>query len=169
MNGSRSGALLSGLSSIGRRTARTARSSGRSPRIIPSRSFKISSRSSFVRSPKGGWPCRPGRLRHPRSPYGRRDHHFAASSLLISNIVRNPRQSERVAPFAYKRTIVPEANDRFTLQIASEVSTYQQFRIRLTTVDGRQIISPLCRMHFLVPRKFSRKEGYVIEDRQQPV
>jgi hypothetical protein len=68
-----------------------------------------------------------------------------------------------------QRTIVPGANDRFTLQIASEVSTYQQFRIRLTTVDGRQIISPLCRMHFLVPRKFSRKEGYVIEDRQQPV
>jgi hypothetical protein len=67
-------------------------------------------------------------------------------------------------PFAYKRTIDPGANDRFTLKVASEVSTYQNFRIRLTTPDGREIISPRCRMHFLVPRKFSWKEGYVIED-----
>lgn len=69
-----------------------------------------------------------------------------------------------VVPFAYKRTVAPGANDRFTLQIASEVSTYQQFRIRLTTADGREIISPRCRVHFLVPRKFSWKEGYVIEE-----
>jgi hypothetical protein len=69
-----------------------------------------------------------------------------------------------VVPFAYKRTIAPGANDRFTLQIASEVSTYQQFRIRLTTAEGREIISPRCRIHFLVPRKFSWKEGYVIEE-----
>ena len=69
-----------------------------------------------------------------------------------------------VVPFTYKRTIDPGANDRFTLQIASEVSTYQNFRIRLTTADGREIISPRCRMHFLVPRKFSWKEGYVIEE-----
>ena len=68
-----------------------------------------------------------------------------------------------VLPFAYKRTIAPGTNDRFTLQIASEVSTYQRFRVRLTTADGREIISPPCRMHFLVPRQFSWKEGYVIE------
>ena len=67
-------------------------------------------------------------------------------------------------PFTYKRTIASGANDRFTLQLASEVSTYQSFRIRLTTTDGREIISPRCRMHFLVPRKFSWKEGYVIEE-----
>jgi hypothetical protein len=67
-------------------------------------------------------------------------------------------------PFAYTRTIDPGANDRFTLKIASKVSTYQNFRIRLTTADGHKIISPRCRMHFLVPRKFSWKEGYVIED-----
>ena len=67
-------------------------------------------------------------------------------------------------PFAYKRTVEPGANDRFTLQVASEVSTYQQFRIRLTTADGREITSPRCRMHFLVPRKFSWKDGYVIEE-----
>ena len=54
-----------------------------------------------------------------------------------------------VVPFAYKRTIPPGTNDRFTLQIASEVSTYQRFRIRLTTADGREIISPRCRVHFL--------------------
>jgi hypothetical protein len=69
-----------------------------------------------------------------------------------------------VVPFAYKRTIASGANDRFTLQLASEVSTYQSFHIRLTTTDGREIISPRYRMHFLVPRKFSWKEGYVIED-----
>jgi hypothetical protein len=69
-----------------------------------------------------------------------------------------------VVPFAYKRTIAPGMNDRFTLQLASEVSTYQSFRIRLTTADGREIISPRCRMHFLVPRKFSWKEGHVIEE-----
>jgi hypothetical protein len=69
-----------------------------------------------------------------------------------------------VVPFKYRRTINPGGNDRFTLQIASEVSTYQNFRIRLTTADGREIISPRCRMHFLVPRNHSWKEGYVIED-----
>ena len=72
--------------------------------------------------------------------------------------------TDYVVPFAYKRTIAPGANDRFTLQLASEVSTYQNFRIRLIAADGREIISPRCRMHFLVPRKFSWKEGYVIED-----
>jgi hypothetical protein len=69
-----------------------------------------------------------------------------------------------VVPFKYKRTIGPGGNDRFTLQIASEVSTYQNFRIRLTTAEGREIISPRCRMHFLVPRNHSWKEGHVIED-----
>ena len=69
-----------------------------------------------------------------------------------------------VVPFTYKRTVAPGANDRFTLQVASEVSSYQNFRIRLTTADRREIISPRCRMHFLVPGKFSWKEAYVIED-----
>lgn len=69
-----------------------------------------------------------------------------------------------VVPFAYKRTIAPGGNDRFTLQIASEVSTYQRFCIRLTAADGRELLSPGCRLHFLVPRKFSWKEGPIIED-----
>ncbi len=68
-----------------------------------------------------------------------------------------------VVPFAYKRTIAAGANDRFTVQVASEVSTYQNFRIRLTTSDGREILSPRCRTHFLVPRRFSWKEGYIID------
>ncbi|MGA7395438.1 MAG: hypothetical protein WBL40_10150 [Terrimicrobiaceae bacterium] len=76
--------------------------------------------------------------------------------------------SDYVVPFAYKRTIAPGANDRFTLQVASEVSTYQNFYIRLTTADGREIISPRCRTHFLVPRNFSWKEGYVIEEQGPP-
>ena len=69
-----------------------------------------------------------------------------------------------VVPFAYKRTIDPGENDRFALEIASESSSYQSFRVRLTTSDGREIVSPRCRMHFLVPLKFSWKEGYVIEE-----
>ena len=69
-----------------------------------------------------------------------------------------------VVPFTYKRTVAPGANDRFTLQVASEVSTYQNFRIRLTTADGREIVSPRCRLHFLVPGEFSWKKGYVIEN-----
>ena len=69
-----------------------------------------------------------------------------------------------VEPFTYKRTVVPGANDRFTLQVASKVSSYQNFRIRLTTADGREIVSPRCRMHFLVPRDHSWEEGYVIEN-----
>ncbi|HEU4678792.1 MAG TPA: hypothetical protein VFS35_04675 [Terrimicrobiaceae bacterium] len=69
-----------------------------------------------------------------------------------------------VVPFSYKRTIASGGTDRFTLQIASEVSTYQSFRIRLTTADGRELVSPNCRMHFLVPRNHSWKTGYVIEN-----
>ena len=80
------------------------------------------------------------------------------------DVLLETESKDYVVPFAYKRTIDPGANDRFTLQIASEVSTYQRFRIRLTTADGREIISPRCRMHFLVPRKFSWKDGYVIEE-----
>jgi hypothetical protein len=68
-----------------------------------------------------------------------------------------------VVPFPYKRTVAAGGNDRFTLQVASQVSTYQSFRIRLTTTGGREIFSPRCRMHFLVPRRFSWKEGHVIE------
>jgi hypothetical protein len=66
--------------------------------------------------------------------------------------------------FAYKPSIAAGANDRFTLQLASPASSYQRFRIRLTTADGREILSPPCRLHFLVPRNFSWKDGHVIED-----
>ena len=69
-----------------------------------------------------------------------------------------------LVPFAYKRSIAAGANDRFTLQLASPASSYQRFRIRLTTADGREILSPPCRLHFLVPRNFSWKDGHVIED-----
>jgi hypothetical protein len=68
-----------------------------------------------------------------------------------------------LVPFNYKRSVAAGANDRFTLQVASEASSYQRFRIRLTSVDGREILSPRCRLHFLVPRNFSWKEGHVIE------
>jgi hypothetical protein len=68
-----------------------------------------------------------------------------------------------LVPFNYKRSVAASANDRFTLQVASKASSYQRFRIRLTAVDGREILSPPCRMHFLVPRNFSWKEGHVIE------
>jgi hypothetical protein len=68
-----------------------------------------------------------------------------------------------LVPFNYKRSVAAGANDRFTLQVASEASSYQRFRIRLTAVDGREILSPPCRLHFLVPRNFSWKEGHIIE------
>ena len=68
-----------------------------------------------------------------------------------------------LVPFNYKRSVAAGANDRFTLQVASKASSYQRFRIRLTAVDGREILSPPCRLHFLVPRNFSWKEGHVIE------
>ena len=69
-----------------------------------------------------------------------------------------------LVPFAYKKTIIPGGNDRFTMQVASELSSYQSFRIRLTTTDNRELLSPPCRLHFLVPRNYSWKEGHVIED-----
>jgi hypothetical protein len=69
-----------------------------------------------------------------------------------------------VVPFAYQKPIPAGGNDRFTVQVASPVSTYQSFRIRLTASDGREILSPPCRLHFLVPRNYSWKEGHVIED-----
>ena len=68
-----------------------------------------------------------------------------------------------LVPFEYKKSVAPGANDRFTLQVAAEASTYHRFRIRLTTADGREILSPPCRLHFLVQRDFSWKEGHVIE------
>ena len=83
--GSLSGALSRDSSSNGQRTVRTARSSAPSPHITRSRIFRISSRLSFARSPRGGWPSRRGRLRRPRSAFGQSVHHFAVSSLSTSN------------------------------------------------------------------------------------
>jgi len=68
-----------------------------------------------------------------------------------------------LVPFTYKRSLAANANDRFTVQVASPASSYHRFRIRLTAVDGREILSPPCRLHFLVPRNFSWREGRVIE------
>ena len=60
--------------------------------------------------------------------------------------------SDYVRPFPYKRALEPGANDRFVLTIASNESSLQNFRVRLVTTDGREIISPPCRLQFLVPR-----------------
>jgi hypothetical protein len=80
------------------------------------------------------------------------------------DVILQPAGKGYVVPFTYKRSVTPGGNDRFTLRVASEVSAYHSFSIRLTTTDGREILSPPCRLHFLVPRNFSWKAGYVIRD-----
>jgi hypothetical protein len=69
-----------------------------------------------------------------------------------------------VRPFAYKRTLEPGANDRFGIQLASAASSFQQFRVRLTTTDGRELVSPQCDMHFLVPGGFDWSSGFRVRD-----
>lgn len=65
-----------------------------------------------------------------------------------------------VRPFSYKRTLAPGANDRFVITLASNESSYQDFSVRLVTADGREIVSPPCRLHFLVPGGHDWQRGF---------
>lgn len=67
--------------------------------------------------------------------------------------------SDYVRPFPYKRALEPGANDRFVLTIASNESSFQNFKVRLVTTDGREIISPPCRLQFLVPGGYDWNTG----------
>lgn len=79
------------------------------------------------------------------------------------DIVFNNKGKNYAKPFAYKRTIAPGANDRITLKLAADISSYHSFRIRLTTADGGEILTPECRLHFLLPAGFSWKKGFTTE------
>jgi len=65
-----------------------------------------------------------------------------------------------VRPFPYKRALEPGANDRFVVTLASDESSFQDFRVRLVTTDGREIVSPHCRLHFLVPGGHDWQRGF---------
>jgi len=65
-----------------------------------------------------------------------------------------------VRPFSYKRTLAPGENDRFVVTLASNESSYQEFRVRLVTTDGREIDSPPCLLHFLVPGGHDWQRGF---------
>lgn len=67
-----------------------------------------------------------------------------------------------VKPFGYKRTLEPGENDRFVIQLASTASSYQNFKVRLTTTDGRELLSPACAMHFLVPGGYDWNTGFTV-------
>jgi hypothetical protein len=67
-------------------------------------------------------------------------------------------------PFPYKRTIAPRGNDRFGIKLASNESSYQKFRIRLTTTDGGELLSPTCDLRFLVPGGYDWDKGFIIKD-----
>lgn len=68
-----------------------------------------------------------------------------------------------VKPFGYKRTLEPGENDRFVIQLASTASSYQNFKVRLKTTDGRELVSPACTMHFLVPGGYDWNTGFTVE------
>jgi hypothetical protein len=57
-------------------------------------------------------------------------------------------------PIDYKRVIKPGANDRFEISVAALKSSYHTFRIRLETTGGRELLSPPCSLHLLVPSGF---------------
>jgi hypothetical protein len=69
-----------------------------------------------------------------------------------------------VRTFPYKRTIAPGGNDRFGIKLASKESSYQKFRVRLTTTDGTELLSPPCDLRFLVPGGYDWDKGYIIEN-----
>lgn len=69
-----------------------------------------------------------------------------------------------VKPFNYKRVLAAGANDRFGIQLASTQSSLHDFRVRLVTTDGRELLSPPCRMHFLVPGGFDWQRGFTVEE-----
>ena len=69
-----------------------------------------------------------------------------------------------VRTFPYKRTIAPGGNDRFGIKLASKESSYQKFRVRLTTTDGTELLSPSCDLRFLVPGGYDWDKGYIIEN-----
>jgi hypothetical protein len=54
-------------------------------------------------------------------------------------------------PIDYKGVIKPGANDRFEISVAALQSSFHTFRIRLETTGGRELLSPPCSLHLLVP------------------
>jgi hypothetical protein len=57
-------------------------------------------------------------------------------------------------PIDYKGVIKPGANDRFAISVAAPKSSYHSFRIRLETTAGRELLSPPCSLHLVVPSGF---------------
>ena len=72
--------------------------------------------------------------------------------------------SNYTRPFAYKRTLASGANDRFGIKLASRESSYQKFRVRLTTTDGAEILSPPCELRFLVQGGYNWETGFIEEN-----
>lgn len=72
--------------------------------------------------------------------------------------------SNYTRPFAYKRTLASGANDRIGIKLASKESSYQKFRVRLTTTDGTELLSPQCDLRFLVPGGYDWDKGYIIRN-----
>lgn len=66
-------------------------------------------------------------------------------------------------PFAFRKTVKPNGSERFNLRLVSDASTRHAFRVRITTADGSKIVSPPCKMTYLVPAGFSWKKGFVVE------
>jgi hypothetical protein len=66
-------------------------------------------------------------------------------------------------PFAFRKTIRPGGTERFTLRMVSDASTRHSFRIRLASADGTKIVSPPCKLTYLLPAGFSWKNGFVVD------
>ena len=64
-------------------------------------------------------------------------------------------------PFPFRKTVKQNGSERFTLKLACEASTRHAFRVRLTTADGSRIVSPPCKLTYLIPSGFSWKDGFV--------
>lgn len=64
-------------------------------------------------------------------------------------------------PFPFRKTIKPNSTGRFSLKLASDASTRHSFRVRLTTADGAKIVSPPCKLTYLLPANFTWKGGFV--------
>lgn len=67
-------------------------------------------------------------------------------------------------PFPYRKTVRAGGMDRFALRVASDGSSKHEFRVRLTSADGTQVVSKPCKLTYLVPAGFSWKNGFVIEE-----
>ena len=74
------------------------------------------------------------------------------------DVILDTNGKDYVKPVSYKHTIPPGANGRLSLKLAADASSLHRFRLRLTTADGAEILSPECRLHFLLPGSFSWKD-----------